>query len=168
MFDLRKSQHDAAVRLRRASRRRRRADAGRSRLPAPVLAHLRSLLLGHERPSMAEVRRDLGAWCARRQLRAASRATLYNVLPGIRGHAYRVSDLPAAARHALYNLGPDARVPGHQVVFYCLNYGSLAAVSYAAALPWLDLFQAARLRGWRPRSRGLLTAILRAREGRRP
>jgi hypothetical protein len=133
-----------------------------------VLAHLRSLLRGHERPSMAEVRRDLEAWCARRQLRAPSRATLYNVLPGIKGHAYRVSDLPPAVRHALYNFGPDATVPGHQLVFYCLNYGSLAAVGYAAGLPWLDLSQAARLRGWRPGSRGLLTAILRAREGRRP
>lgn len=116
---------------------------------------------------MVEVRRDLEAWCARRQLRAASRATLYNVLPGIRGHVYRVSDQPAAVRDALYNLGPDAKVPGHQLVFYCLNYGSLAAVSHAAGLPWLDLFQAGRLRGWRPRSRGLLAAILRAREGLR-
>jgi hypothetical protein len=168
VFDLQKSQRDAAARLRRTSRRRGRAGAGEARLSAPVLLHLRSLLLGHERPSMAQVRRDLDAWCARRQLRTASRATVYNVLPAIKGHAYRVRDLPAAVRHALYNLGPDATVPGHQLAFYCLNYGSPAAVSYAAGLPWLDLFQAARLRGWRPGSRGLLTAILRARARRRP
>jgi hypothetical protein len=48
-------------------------------------------------------------------------------------------------------------------VFYCLNYGSLAAMSFAAGLPWLDLHQARHLRGWRPRSRGLLDAVLRAR-----
>lgn len=54
-------------------------------------------------------------------------------------------------------------MPGPQLAFYCLNYGSLAAISYAAGLPWLDLYQAGRLRGWRPRSRGLLDAVLRAR-----
>jgi non-specific serine/threonine protein kinase len=33
-----------------------------------------------------------------------------------------------------------------------------------AGLPWLDLYQARRARGWRTRSRGLLDAVLRARE----
>jgi hypothetical protein len=63
----------------------------------------------------------------------------------------------------LYNLGPTGTVPGHQLAFYCFNYGSLAAVSYAAGLPWLDLHQARRLQGWRPRSRGLLDAVMRVR-----
>ena len=51
---------------------------------------------------------------------------------------------------ALYNLGPGARVPGRQLAFYCLNYGSLSAMSFAATLPWLDLHQARHVRGWRP------------------
>jgi hypothetical protein len=64
---------------------------------------------------------------------------------------------------ALYNLSPADRIPGHQLAFYCFNYGSLAAISYAAGLPWLDLYQARFLRGWRPRSAGLLEAVMRAR-----
>lgn len=95
-----------------------------------------------------------------RGLRPPSRATLYNALPRIEGRSYRVSHVPPAARDALYNLEPDARVPGRQLAFYCFNYGSLAAAGFAATLPWLDLYQAARLRGWRPRSRGLLEAVL--------
>jgi hypothetical protein len=54
-------------------------------------------------------------------------------------------------------------VPGHQLAFYCFNYGSLGAISYAAGLPWLDLYQARRMRGWRPRSFGLLLAVMRRR-----
>jgi hypothetical protein len=81
----------------------------------------------------------------------------------IEGHVYDISALPPHVREALYNLAPDGTVPGHQLAFYCFNHGSLAAASYAAGLPWLDLYQAARLRGWRPRSWGLLRAALRAR-----
>ena len=54
-------------------------------------------------------------------------------------------------------------VPGHQLAFYCFNYGTSDVMSFAAGLPWLDLYQAAHLRGWWPRSRGLLDASLRAR-----
>jgi hypothetical protein len=54
-------------------------------------------------------------------------------------------------------------VPGHQLAFYCFDYGSLAAISFAAGLPWLDLYQARRMRGWRPRSFGLLAAVMRRR-----
>ena len=64
---------------------------------------------------------------------------------------------------ALYNLAPESEVPAHQVAFYCFNYGDLAAASFAAGLPWLALYQAARLPGWRARSRGLLEATLRVR-----
>ena len=78
----------------------------------------------------------------------------------IDGHTYRIPDLPSHVRDALYNLDPEGSVLGHQLVFYALQYGTLRAVSYAAGLPWLDLYQAARLRGWRPQSRGLLDAAL--------
>jgi hypothetical protein len=121
------------------------------------------MVLVADRPPMADLQRRLAAACAMRGLRPPSRATLYNALPRIEGHSYRVSHVPPAARDALYNLEPDARVPGHQMAFYCFNYGSLAAASFAATLPWLDLYQAARLRGWRPRSKGLLEAVLRVR-----
>ncbi|HVS12347.1 MAG TPA: hypothetical protein VMV46_00345 [Thermoanaerobaculia bacterium] len=71
--------------------------------------------------------------------------------------------LPAPVRESLYNLSEDGTVPGHQLAFHCFNYGSLQAMSFAAGLPWLALYQAARLPGWRPRSKGLLDAILRTR-----
>ena len=93
-----------------------------------------------------------------------SRASLYNTLPRIPGHVYRVALLPPHVKEALYNLGPDGEVPGHQLAFYCFNHGSLAAVSYGAGLPWLDLYQALHLRGWRPRSLGLLQAAVRMRD----
>jgi hypothetical protein len=112
---------------------------------------------------MTAVHRRLAEFCTRQGLRPPSRATLYNVLARIEGHVYDISALPPHVREALYNLAPDGTVPGHQLAFYCFNHGSLAAASYAAGLPWLDLYQAARLRGWRPRSRGLLRAALRAR-----
>lgn len=92
-----------------------------------------------------------------------TRATLYNALTMLDGHRYPVSSLPVHVASALYNIAPDATVPGAQLAFYCFNYGTLGAVSYAAGLPWLDLHLARRLRGWRPRSRGLLEAVLRAR-----
>lgn len=74
-----------------------------------------------------------------------------------------MADLPPAVRDALYNLTADSEVPGHQVAFYCFNYGDSAAVSFAAGLPWLALYQAGRLPGFRPRSRGLFEAVMRAR-----
>jgi len=112
---------------------------------------------------MVEVRRRIGTVCQKHRLRPPARATLYNTLSKIEGHTFLASRLPQHVSDALYNLAPDARVPGRQLVFYCFNYGSLAAASYAAGLPWLDLYQASSLRGWRPRSRGLLHAVMRAR-----
>jgi hypothetical protein len=109
---------------------------------------------------MVDLVRDLVAACARRGLPAPARATLYACLGRVEPHRYRVAELPAAARRSLYNLGARARVPGHQLAFYCFNYGDLEAMSFAAGLPWLDLYQAARLGGWRPRSRGLLASVL--------
>jgi hypothetical protein len=112
---------------------------------------------------MAAIQRHLAEWCASRDLRPPSRASLYNTLSRLPGHVFPIRSLPPHVQGALYNLGPDGEVPGHQLAFYCFNYGSLRAVSYAASLPWLDLYQAQHLRGWRPRSRGLLQAAMRVR-----
>ncbi len=163
MFDIQQSQRDAKARLGRASRRRRRADAGRSRLPAPVLAVVRQSTLGPRRPNMAALRQRVAELCATTGLNPPARATLYNAFDRIEPRHYRVSTLPPHAAAALYNLAPDTVVPGPQLAFYCFNYGSLAAVSFASSLPWLDLYQARRLPGWRPRSRGLFDAVMRAR-----
>ena len=76
------------------------------------------------------------------------------------GPSYALAELPAAVRSALYNMAGDAVVPGAQLAFYCFNYGELAAVHFAAGMPWLPLYQANRMRGWRGRSRGLLRAVL--------
>lgn len=163
MFDLQESQRRAEAKLGRASRRRRRADAGRSRLPAPVLAIVRQAAHGPRRPSMITLRRRVAELCAASGLKPPARATLYNAFDRLEPRRYRVSTLPPHAVEALYNLAPDTMVPGPQLAFYCFNYGSLAAVSFAAGLRWLDLYQARRLRGWRPRSRGLFDAVMRSR-----
>lgn len=115
---------------------------------------------------MVILQRRIARLCAAEGLKTPARATLYNALNRIEGHSYAISALPPRVVEALYNFAPTGLVPGHQLAFYCLNYGSLAAMSFAAGLPWLDLYQAERLRGWRPRSRGLLTAIMRARRSR--
>jgi hypothetical protein len=163
MFDLTKSQEEAARRLRAASRRRIRSDRGRSRLPAAVLAEVRASALGLNRPPVAELQRRIAALCTARGLRTPSRASLYNAFAAIEGHAYEIDALPPPLLEVLYNLAPTGLVSGRQLAFHCFNYGSLAALGYAAGLPWLDLYQARRLRGWRPRSRGLLDAVMRAR-----
>ena len=167
MFDLMASQARARERLGPSSTRRRRSDAGRSRLRPELLAELRALLLADGHPSMTAIQRRLAAFARERGWRPPARATLYTALSRLEGSSHVRATLPAAVQEALYNLAPDAIVPGHQVAFYCFNHGSLAAASVAAGLPWLDLYQAARARGWRSRSRGLLLAALAARESRR-
>lgn len=112
---------------------------------------------------MASLVRRVTERCTAEGLEPPARSSLYNALSRLEGQRYDISALPPTVVQALYNLAPTARVPGHHLAFYCLNYGSLTALSFAAGLPWLDLYLARRLRGWRPRSRGLLTAILRAR-----
>ena len=112
---------------------------------------------------MVNLERDLARACRHARLRPPSRTALYAALARVEGHLYPISELPAHVREVLYNLDPAAGVPGHQLAFYCFNYGGLGALSYAAGMPWLDLYQAARLPGWRPRSRGLLEAVLRTR-----
>jgi hypothetical protein len=128
-----------------------------------VLEKIRSLVLGTERPPMVAIQRHIADVCAERGLKTPSRASLYAALLRIPGNVYDVSSLPRLVRESLYNVAPTATLPGHQLALYSFNYGSLAAASYAAGLPWLDLYQAARLRGWRPRSFGLLLAAMRAR-----
>lgn len=121
------------------------------------------MALGTDRPAVADIRRHLDEVCRAHGIPSPARATVYALLNRLPGHHYRATELPSHVRASLYNLADDADVPGHQLVFHCFHYGSLAAVSFAAGLPWLDLHQAARLRGWRPRSRGLLRAVLRTR-----
>jgi hypothetical protein len=112
---------------------------------------------------MIALRQRVADLCAASGLKPPARATLYNAFDRLEPRRYHVSTLPPRAVAALYNLAPDSVVPGPQLAFYCFNYGSLAAVSFAAGLPWLDLYQARRLRGWRPRSRGLFDAVMRVR-----
>ncbi len=121
------------------------------------------MLLGIDRPPMVAVERAVNDLCAWHGQRPPARASLYNALPRFEGHSYDRASLPAHVRHALYNLEPQGRIRGAQLAYYCFNYGTLPAVSFAAGLPWLDLYQASWLRGWRPRSRGLLNAVLKAR-----
>jgi hypothetical protein len=163
LFDINRSQRQAKKRLARVSSRRRRSDAGRSRLPKVVLAELRAAALGDDRPSMAALQRLVSERCRSAGLKPPVRASLYNALARLDGHLYSVATLPPPVVDALYNIASDGRVPGHQLAFHCFNYGSLAAISYAAGLPWLDLYQARRMRGWRPRSLGLLLAVMRRR-----
>jgi hypothetical protein len=124
---------------------------------------VRTAALGMHRPSMTVLGRDVSALCAATGSRPPSRASLYNALEALDGSSYDIASLPRHVVEVLYNLGPEGTVPGRQLAFYCFNYGTVAAMCYAAGLPWLDLYQAGRLRGWRPRSRGLLKAVMRVR-----
>ncbi len=112
---------------------------------------------------MAELISVIARSCQREGLKCPSRASIYKLLSTIPTATYKVAELPPAVRDALYNLTAESEVPGHQLAFYCFNYGDLAAVSFAAGLPWLALYQAGRLPGFRPRSRGLFEAVMRAR-----
>jgi len=165
LFDLDKSLKTAELRLSGTRRpRRRRADAGSMRLPAAVAERLQQLLGGQERPRARQVEADVRAFCEGRGLRSPARATIYRFMAQGPSHDYRARELPAHVRAALYNLDDDAVVPGHQLVFYAFNYGDTRAMCYAAALPWLDLYQAARMRGWRAKSIGPLRAVMRRRK----
>jgi len=148
---------------RRRSLRRPRSDRGRSRLPSPVLEVLREMLLGQERPRMRELLADLHKHCRERALAPPSRATVYKLMGELPCPKLRVGDLPAPVQHALYNFEPESEVPAHQVAFHCFNHGSLPAISFAASLPWLAIYQALRMHGYRARSRGLVLAVARVR-----
>jgi hypothetical protein len=163
-FDLEESMRRAEARLGSGNGRRHRQDRGESRLDAKVLRRAEKLFAGQERPPVRAIMKTLNEFCAARDLRSPARATIYELMARTSAGTYQVAELPAEVRQTLHNLSEDGSVPGHQLAFYCLNYGGLRAVSFAAGLPWLALYQAARLRGWRPRSRGLLEAIRRVRK----
>ena len=129
-----------------------------------MLEFLRQHLLGYERPHLASLLDELDRFCRDQRLPRPSRSSVYKLFDRLDGHHYQTRELPPAVRSALYNLAPDAVVPGHQIAFYCFNYGDLSAICFASGMPWIDLHQAARLRGWRPKSRGLLEAACRVRK----
>jgi hypothetical protein len=142
-----------------AGARRRRSDRGVSRLDPAVLACVEEAASGRERPAMRELLARIADLCRARGLRPPARATVYHLLPGLRGATCRVEDLPPSVRAALYNLGPEGEVPVRQVAFCGMNYGDLAAMHFAAGLPWLAIYQALRMPGYRPKSRGLMEAV---------
>jgi hypothetical protein len=143
--------------------RRQRSDRGKSRMSVAVASRLRTLLSGEEYPGMGEVLSGLDTYCGGRGLSRPSRASVYVFMQQDLARAYPVAELPEAVRAALYNQAMGGAIPGAQLAFYCFNYGALSAVHHAAGLPWWPLYQAYRMRGWRPRSRGLLRAVLLAR-----
>ena len=112
---------------------------------------------------MRDLLADLAACCAEAGVRPPSRATVYHRMAVHPTPRLRFADLPVAVQATLYNLEPDQEVPAHQVAYHAFQYGDLGAIGYAAGLPWLALYQARRLRGWRPKSRGLLDAVMRTR-----
>jgi hypothetical protein len=164
-FDLDSSLDKARRRLhgRPPTGRRPRSDRGRLRIDQRVLSVVEEAAGGYDRPAMAEMRQRVAEGCRRQELAPPSRATLYKLLARTPTRTYRLGDLPPAVRNALYNLEPESDVPAHQVAFYCFNYGDLRAISFAAGLPWLALYQARRLPGFRAKSRGLLDAVATAR-----
>ncbi len=112
---------------------------------------------------MASVLRELSSYCLAEGHREPSRGAVYQALKVLPGASYRVRELSPAVRAVLYNFTDDTVIPASQLAFYCLNYGDLPALSFAAGLPWLALYQASRQRGFREKSHGLVDAILRAR-----
>lgn len=107
---------------------------------------------------------ELGARCRAEGVSCPSRAAVYNFMPRAAAPRYRVADLPEHARAVLLNLDDEAEVPGPQLAFYLVNHGDTRALSFAAAMPWLCLYQAERMRGFRPKSHALLRALIAARE----
>ncbi len=164
VFNLQSSLERAEKRFGKATTsRRRRSDRGCSRLEPRVLSKLEELLRGQERIPVRAIQRALGEYCENRDLHPPARATIYESMARAPTASYSIAALPNAAKEALYNLQPTEWVPGHQLAFYCFNYGGLPAISFAAGLPWLALYQADLLPGWRTRSHGLLKAIRHAR-----
>lgn len=147
----------------KAGGRRPRSDRGTPRIDVRTLAILGEVCGGYDRPAMAELLARVGETCRAMKLAPPSRASVYKLLATLPTPRYGVAGLPPSVRHALYNLTDDSEVPAHQLAFYCFNYGDLAAASFAAGLPWLALYQAARMPGYRSRSRGLIEAVMRAR-----
>ena len=165
IFNLPASLERAQRRLGVAKTRTRkpRSDDGAFRIDSRTLAVLAEACAGYDRPGMSALLASVGSACRDKGLAPPSRASVYKLLSILPTPRYQVSGLPADVRDALYNLTDDSEVLGHQLAFYCFNYGNLAATSFAAGLPWLALYQAARTPGYRSRSRGLLESVMRAR-----
>ncbi len=169
IFNLKSSISSAERRLsghdpqKQRTSRRQRSDRGGSRLDLAVRAHLDLLMSGYAQPRMRDVCTKISAHCLAHGLKVPSRATVYNYRTIAKTTPVVSSLLPPEVRSCLYNLEGVVTVPAHQLVFHCLNYGNIRAMSFAASMPWLALFQAGRMRGWRPKSRGLLDAIERGR-----
>lgn len=145
------------------SARKKRSDLGKFRIDDQVVKQLRSLLEGQEYPGIQSLLLDLGQFCEKQGLSRPSRATVYKFMLRDPGKSYPMAELPPVVHDALYNQSVEAQIPGAQLAFYCFNYGGLPAIHYASGMPWLPLYQAYRMRGWRPKSLGLLRAVLLAR-----
>jgi hypothetical protein len=141
------------------SSRKRRSDAGRSRLAPPIERELARILRGQERPRVTAVYTALRARAARLGLDPPARASIYNAMDRLEAPTFLKRDLPDAVQRVLHNVA-DGLVPGHHVAFAAFNYGDERALSFAAGLPWICLHRAARMRGFRPKSRALLHAVM--------
>ncbi len=145
------------------SGRRPRSDRGKMRISPRLAAKLNAILSEQEKPSIKKILSELTEYCNKKRAKPPARATLYQFMAKTSTGNYQPMSLPMAVQDALYNLDLNVPVPGHQLAFYCFNYGNLAAISFASVLPWLPLYQAAKMRGYREKSRGLLEAVLRVR-----
>ena len=163
MFDLKQSLDRAARRLGKPSPRRRRSDAGKSRLAPVVQRELVRLLHDQERPAIETLVAKTASRARTAGVRAPSRASIYNFIKRCPPHRYAIASLPEAVQAALYNLDARGQVPGHQLAFYAFQHGDTRARCFAAGLPWIDLSLADGMRGWRERSHALLRAVLRYR-----
>jgi len=110
------------------------------RLGPEVNAILLDTLGGHERPTLGTILGRLNAQCLEAGVAAPARATVYNFMAKTPGRLYRVGELPTSVQQALYNVDAQSEVPGRQLVFYCFNYGTSAAMMFAAGMPWLALY----------------------------
>jgi hypothetical protein len=133
-----------------------------ARIDARAERKLQELLHTRDKPAINSVAKALHAYCVEIGIKAPSRASVYNAVGRAVVPVFSVGDLPPAVQSALYNLdlSATATLRGDQLVFYAFNHGAPVAISFASALPWLCLERAARLRGWRPKSRTLLEAVM--------
>src|SRR5262245_12288265 len=111
-FDIASSLTAARARLGRSPQRRKRVDAGRSRLTAAARRLLDELLAAQEKPQMRQLLPQLEAACAREKTRAPSRAAVYGYLANASVPSYHVGELPEHVRALLYNLDDGADIPG--------------------------------------------------------
>jgi hypothetical protein len=162
-FNLLGSLDEAKKRFSSRAVRPTRSDAGRPRMSPKVQRIVESLLCGQERPAMRDLLAQIGERCRDCGEHCPSRATVYTCLSHASGPTYAVRELPTNVRASLYNIGDNAVVSGRQLAFYLFNYGDAQSLSFASGMPWLCLYQAERLRGFRNKSHALLRAIVRAR-----